>query len=297
MNCFAATFYIEHAEEYMYSRWIETRLCFTRDYAAARAEFEVALQPDIPAAVFPSLAVWMRESVRRLGRRGELGGDADMKKLSVPPKLVTKLYSRMEAYGNHYRCDDGSSAGMVSYDCGVASILSAEGSTSEGVLGQIHYVGVLKHIRVMDYGKVSKRIALMECEWVRHGLDNNGEPTYKRDESGFLLANFSCMVEHPHDPFVLPSQVQQVFYADANDSGPWRVVLHSEPRTRRSQVSDYDEFINTRVCVPSLEAEAFMNPTSNIPNMVGAITLCDRDVELAIAPLLRGNSGHMFNED
>ena len=250
-----------------------------------------------PVDVFPSLAVWVRESVRGLGRRGELGGDSDMKRLSVPPKLVTKLYSRMEAYGNHYRCDDGSSAGMVSYDCGVASILSAQASSSGEVLGQIHYVGVLKHIRVMDYGKVATRIALMECDWVRHGSDDNGEPTYKRDESGFLLANFSCMLEHAHESFVLPSQVQQVFYADANDSGPWRVVLHNEPRTRRSQVSDYDEFINTRVCVPSLEAEALMNPTSNIPNMVGAITLCERDVELAIAPLLRGDFGNVSDED
>ena len=255
------------------------------------------MHPEIPVVVFPSLAVWVRESVRKLGRRGELGGDADMKKLSVPPKLVTKLYSRMEAYGNHFRCDDGSSGGMVSYDCGVASILSAQGSTSGEVLGQIHYVGILKHIRVMDYGKMTKRIALMECDWVRHGVDDSGEPTYKRDESGFLLANFSCMLEHSHDCFVLPSQVQQVFYADANDSGPWRIVLHSEPRTRRSQVSDYDEFINTRVCVPSLEAETLMNPTSNIPNMVGAITLCERDVELAIAPLLRGDFGNISDED
>ena len=111
----------------------------------------------------------------------------------------------MEVYGNHYRCDDGSSARMVGYDCGVASILSAQGTSSREVLGQINYVGVLKHIRVMDYEKVTKCIALMECDWVKHGADDNGEPTYKRDESGFLLANFSCMVEHPNDSFVLPS--------------------------------------------------------------------------------------------
>ena len=203
----------------------------------------------------------------------------------------------MEAYGNYFRCNDGSSAEMVSFDCGVISILSAQGSTSGNILGQIHYVGVLKHIRVINYGKVSKRIALMKCDWVRYGVDDTGDSTYKRDESGFLLANFSCMLDHPHDSFVLPSQVQQVFYADANDTGPWRVVLHSEPRSKRSQVSNYGEFINTRVCVPSLEADALLNPTSNIPNMVGAITLCDRDVELAIAPLLRGDFGAMSDED
>ena len=268
-----------------------------REYAVARAEFEGAVPLDLPLGAFPSLAVWIREVVRKIAGQGEGLGDVDMRKLSVPPKLVSKLYSRMQAYGNHYRCDDETSAGMVSYDCGVASILKTQGSTIGGVMGQIHYVGVLKHIRVMDYGKVITPITLMECDWVRHGVDDMGESTYKRDESGFLLANFSCMLEQPEDPFVLPSQVQQVFYADAESSGPWRVVLNSEARSRRSLTFDYEEFINTRVCVPTLEAETLLTPTSHIPNMVGGITLCERDVELALAPLRRGEFDNIFDED
>ena len=268
-----------------------------REYVAARSEFEGTVHLQTPLEPFPTLSIWMREAVRKLGRGGEDLGDADMKKLSVPPKLVTKLYSRMQAYGNHYRCDDGSSAGMVSYDCGVASILKTQGSTIGGVMGQIHYVGVLKHIRVMDYGKVITPITLMECDWVRNGVDGLGEAAYKRDESGFLLANFSCMLEHPDEPFVLPSQVQQVFYANAETSGPWRVVLNSEARSRGSMASDYEEFINTRVCVPTLEAETLMAPTSHIPNMVGGITLCEKDAELALAPLLRGEFGNISDED
>ena len=142
---------------------------------------------------------------------------------------------------------------------------------------------------MMDYGKVTKRIPLMA--WTT--MEN---PHIKK-KSGFLLGNFSCMVKHPHDSFVLPSQVQQVFYANADSIGPWRVVLHSKPRTKRFQVSDYGEFINTRVCVPSLEAEALVHPTSNILNRVGAITLFERDVELALAPLLRSNFGNISDED
>jgi hypothetical protein len=92
-------------------------LChWNREYAAARSEFEGIVHLETTLDTFPSLAIWMREAVRDVGRRGEELGDADMKKLSVSPKLVTKLYSRMQAYGNHYRCDDGSSAGMVSYE-------------------------------------------------------------------------------------------------------------------------------------------------------------------------------------
>jgi hypothetical protein len=62
-------------------------------------------------------------------------------------------------------------------------------------------------------------------------------------------------------------------------------------------VSDYEEFINTRVYVTTLEAEASMTPTSHIPNMVGGITLCGRDAELALAPLLRGVFGNISDED
>jgi hypothetical protein len=38
--------------------------------------------------------------VRKSGKNRKLGGDADMKKQFVPSKLVTKLYSRIDAYGN-----------------------------------------------------------------------------------------------------------------------------------------------------------------------------------------------------
>lgn len=91
---------------------------------------------------------------------------------------------------------------MVSCDCGVTSTLNVHGSEIGEVLGQIYYVGVLKHIRVMNYIKIATRIAFMECDWVRHDVDDMGEPTYKRDKSYFLLANFLCMVEHPHNSFV-----------------------------------------------------------------------------------------------
>lgn len=96
---------------------------------------------------------------------------------------------------------------------------------------------------------------------------------------------------------MLPSQIHQVFDADTECIGPWQVVLHNEPRSERSQVSDYEEIINTRVCIPTLEAEALLHPTSNIPNMVGVIKLCERDIELAIAPLFRSNFSNISDED
>ena len=106
-----------------------------------------------------------------VGKKGKIYGRYKYEKILSPSILVTKLCSRMKAYENHYRCNDGSLARMVSYDCGVASILSAEGSLFGEVLSQIHYMDVLKHIRALDYRKVATCIALMECNWVRHGMD------------------------------------------------------------------------------------------------------------------------------
>lgn len=103
------------------------------------------------------------------------------------------------------------------------------------------------------------------------------------------------LVRH-YNFFVLPSQIQQVFDADAECIGPWRVVLHNEPRSKRSQVSYYEKFINTRICIPTLEVEALLHPISNIPNMVGAIKLYERDVDLTIAPLFRDNFRNISDE-
>jgi hypothetical protein len=110
------------------------------------AEFEGANPRDTFFGAFPTLTVWIREVVQKVVGRGEGLGDANMRKLSMPPKLVSKLYSKMQAYEDHYVCDDGSSAGLVGYDCGVASILKTQGSTIGSVMGQIQYVGVLRHI-------------------------------------------------------------------------------------------------------------------------------------------------------
>lgn len=52
----------------------------------------------------------------------------------------------MKVYRKHYWCDDGSSARMVNYDCGVAFILSMQGFEIGEMLDQIHYVGILKYI-------------------------------------------------------------------------------------------------------------------------------------------------------
>jgi hypothetical protein len=64
---------------------------------------------------------------------------------------------------------------------------------------------------------------------VRNGIDNRSNPTYKWDDANFLLANFLHLLHEHNEPFVFPSQVQQVFFWNEPMTPTWKVVLHREP--------------------------------------------------------------------
>ncbi len=73
-------------------------------------------------------------------------------------------------------------------------------------------MGVLKDIILLDYGFVSQPVVLFKCDWVTFGYDRWGNPTYKQNEDGFLLAYFHHLKADIDEPYVFPMQVQQVFY-------------------------------------------------------------------------------------
>ncbi len=75
------------------------------------------------------------------------------------------------------------------------------------MFGQIHYVETSKQILQLGYNLMSSAIFLFCCSWVKNGIDNKGNPTYKQDEASFLLANFRHLLYEFDEPFVFPSQV------------------------------------------------------------------------------------------
>jgi hypothetical protein len=76
---------------------------------------------------------------------------------------------------------------LVTYDFGVASVL-------------------------LDYGPMSSPIVLFYFSWVKNGIDNKGNPTYKQDNADFLFANFRHLLHELDEPFVFLSQIQQLFF-------------------------------------------------------------------------------------
>jgi hypothetical protein len=75
----------------------------------------------------------------------------------------------------------------------------------------------------------------------------------KRDFDGFLLANFNRMLPEWEEPFVFPSQVEQAFFLEVEETPGWRVVCHKQARNRRVEgthlefhLENHEAFVHRR---------------------------------------------------
>lgn len=106
----------------------------------------------------------------------------------------------------------------------VKAFTSSFASTKDNnpILSDLMYYGILKNIIELDY-TADRRVVLFECVWVSKGKRLN------EDNDGFILTNFTN-VKHHNEPFVLASQVQQVFYVEDPVDPNWHVVITTSPR-------------------------------------------------------------------
>jgi hypothetical protein len=146
----------------------------------------------------------------------------------------------------------------------------------------VNYVGIVKDILKLDYGPVHTPVILLQCKWVWEH-DNRGNPTYIRDEAGFLFVNFRHKMPKLAEPFIFPNQATQVFYLDDSRKEGWKVVLHSEARARREVLDTSDMFISTTVETKGLIAPDSPPPLPGTASLVGAIELSTEENLLATA--------------
>jgi len=85
------------------------------------------------------------------------------------------------------------------------------------------------------------------------------------------MANFRHMLPKDIEPFVFPSQVQQVFYADDQYTPWWKVVLHAQPQSRHVFFNTYGEYISTNEDDNGLDAPYTMLNAPTIPNRICAV--------------------------
>ncbi|XP_074323287.1 uncharacterized protein LOC141660222 [Apium graveolens] len=83
------------------------------------------------------------------------------------------------------------------------------------------YYGVIEEIWEIDYKDF--KVALFKCKWfdIRRGV--------RVDESGFTLVDFNRF-GHEDDPFILATQVKQVFYIRDPANVRWSIVLQGKRR-------------------------------------------------------------------
>ena len=97
--------------------------------------------------------------------------------------------------------------------------------------GNVDYYGILTDIIELDYFDKAK-VVLFRGDWVDVATGRG----IKKDELGFTLVNFERLIHTGeqllHEPFVLASQVKQVFYSHDPKDEQWHVVIHNAPRDR-----------------------------------------------------------------
>jgi hypothetical protein len=170
---------------------------------------------------------WVRGAVQSTELDVNNAEDMDRLLLTTKPSQKATRYTRMKAFGNHFRVDDESSGRMQTYDSGVASVFE----TSDAQTVSVNYVGVLQDILKLDYGPLHTLIILLRYEWMKRH-DNRGNPTYACDKAGFLIVNFRYKLLRLSEPFIFSSQATQVFFSDVPEKPGWKVVLRKEARVR-----------------------------------------------------------------
>jgi hypothetical protein len=81
------------------------------------------------------------------------------------------------------------------------------------------------------------------------------------------------MLVNGNEPFVFPSQVQQVFYSDDSFNPWWKFTLHKEPWSKCVFLNTYGEYINTNEYGSVLDAQGAMPNAPTTPSNVDAILL------------------------
>ncbi len=87
------------------------------------------------------------------------------------------------------------------------------------------------------------------------------------------MANFQYVLVNGNEPFVFPSQVQQLFYSNDSFNPWWKIILHKESWSKRMFLNTYGEYISTNEYGSVLDAWKAMPNAPTTPSIVGAILL------------------------
>ncbi|XP_074328345.1 uncharacterized protein LOC141666250 [Apium graveolens] len=152
------------------------------------------------------------------------------------PGVLVRSYESYDVNGYTFytKYQDRKSAMQNSGVCvGVSSTEIDRNANNQSRDVKIHIMGLL-NISGLDYKEF--KIALFKCKWfnIRRGV--------RVDELGFTLVDFSRF-GHEDDPFILATQVKQVFYIEDRVDSKYSIVVQGKRRILGiDDVVDEDEY-------------------------------------------------------
>lgn len=120
------------------------------------------------------------------------------------------------------------------------------------VMGYVEYYGVVREIIQLNYSG-HYQIVLFRCDWFQHGVNDFGQ----------TVVNFDRMVCR-HDPYVMATQVQQVFYVRDPREPHLYFAMKVLPRDYSDDVDGED---NEIVAQPDIPIQSEMNTIVGIDDV------------------------------
>ncbi len=145
---------------------------------------------------------------------------------SLPLDMATCYWS-MYAFGNNLRVESVEHHLAIA-NLGVVATFEHEccshSNDQNPIMALIENVGWIEEILELDYWRFQTIVLL--CNWMV--ANYKGSTTIvRRDEYGFTLMNFECLIPFLAHSFVFPMHFEQAFFSKvARSRGNWKVVLH-----------------------------------------------------------------------
>ncbi|XP_038697901.1 uncharacterized protein LOC119995458 [Tripterygium wilfordii] len=163
---------------------------------------------------------WFTTQVSKLYEEGNGRVNHELYSLSQCPDRRVYFYGTYCCNGFRFRTRD-SEKFLKTQNSGVVV-------KCDDLTGNVDYHGVITHIIELDY-MGGNSVFLFKCDWFEvPSYGKYQSRGYKKDEFGFVSLNFRRL-HYSNEPFVLASQVDQVYYVEDNTNKNWRVVLRAKP--------------------------------------------------------------------
>ncbi|KAL3846277.1 hypothetical protein ACJIZ3_003680 [Penstemon smallii] len=206
-NCDAISTYIEQ-----HSELIEMQYSRLRKHDRKRIHSE-------------TFAAWFSTCVGKIPTTEDDPTMEDIKYLAMGPNHIGIGYKRFMVNGARFHVKEWERKRKTQNSGLVVSATTSSFSSAKDdnpISSDLQYFGVLRDIIELDYTG-GRKVVLFECDWV------SKSKRLKRDDDDFTLANFKNIKRH-NEPYVLASQVKQVYYVeDPNEKG-WHVVVNPKSK-------------------------------------------------------------------